>query len=303
MKYIKHLLSLLCLLCGTAYGQKTLWNTPMAYLGQTPPGDTPRVFAPGLLAQKDTIDMDRISFSPDGKELIYAAQLHWGDPSKSEVRDFRFQDGKWTGPTVLMRKYYSPYFGLDGKTLYLCMNDRHDTMLNYIWQSNRTPDGGWSQPTIFLAQRYPIYMLYPTLSGKFYLASTVPNNDGDICVLRSNGHDTTAESLGPPINTAGGEWDFYVAPDESYIILSTKEGDVPDCKLQISFHKKDGGWTALVSLGPLINDGIAHRWAPYTSPDGKYLFYSRGETEKVCHIHWVRFDGLLQRLKASTPGL
>ncbi len=52
-----------------------------------------------------------------------------------------------------------------------------------------------------------------------------------------------------------------------------------------------------MSLGPLINDGVAHRWGEYVTPDKTYLFYSRGTSEKDCAIYWVRFDRLLETLR------
>jgi hypothetical protein len=58
-----------------------------------------------------------------------------------------------------------------------------------------------------------------------------------------------------------------------------------------------------VSLGPKINNGLAHRWGQFVTPDHKYLFYSYGTSEKDCAIYWVRFDRLLESLrpKAARP--
>ena len=36
-------------------GQKSFWDSPQAYLGQTHPSDTPQIFAPGLLTDPGTI--------------------------------------------------------------------------------------------------------------------------------------------------------------------------------------------------------------------------------------------------------
>ena len=70
-----------------------------------------------------------------------------------------------------------------------------------------------------------------------------------------------------------------------------------ECELWISFNKADGKWTAPVTLGPEINNGPAHRWGEYVSPDGKFLFYSWGHGPQDCRIVWVRFDKLLAKLK------
>ena len=55
----------------------------------------------------------------------------------------------------------------------------------------------------------------------------------------------------------------------------------------------------LVSLGSKIDDGLAHRWGQYVTPDGKYLFYSHGTSAKDCAIYWVRFDTLLKELRSQ----
>ena len=35
------------------------------------------------------------------------------------------------------------------------------------------------------------------------------------------------------------------------------------------------------------------------SPDGKYLFFTKGTSEKDCNFYWVRFDTLLKKLKPA----
>ena len=82
------------------------------------------------------------------------------------------------------------------------------------------------------------------------------------------------------------------------MIVSAKETKTNECELYISFRKPDQTWTVPVSLGPKINDGLAHRWGQYVTPDGKYLFYSHGTSAKDCAIYWVRFDTLLKDLRS-----
>jgi hypothetical protein len=105
------------------------------------------------------------------------------------------------------------------------------------------------------------------------------------------------ESLGRPVNEPGFNGDLYIAPDESFMIVSAKETKTYESQLYITFHKHDGTWTEPRSLGAKINEGVAHRWGQYVSPDGKYLFYCHGTSEKDCGIYWVRFDKLLARLR------
>ena len=100
-----------------------------------------------------------------------------------------------------------------------------------------------------------------------------------------------------PVNAPGFNGDFFVAPDESYMVISAKEHPDFECELWITFHKSDDTWTNPKSLGPLINNDLAHRWGEYVSPDGKYLFYTHGHSAKDCYIFWVRFDTLCEKLK------
>jgi hypothetical protein len=112
-----------------------------------------------------------------------------------------------------------------------------------------------------------------------------------------SGDDTSITTLGKPMNTPGFDGDFFVAPDESYILISAKEKPDYECEIFISYHKPDGTWTNPKSLGALINYGEAHRWGEYVTPDNKYLFYSYGHGPWDCSLYWVRFDNLLEKLK------
>jgi hypothetical protein len=253
-----------------------------------------------LLAEKDTFAFDRVAWSDDGREFYYPTNNSWFDTKNNKLRYFKFSDGKWNGPFVLVEHYYAPTFSVDGQTLYLEGGQR-DSLHSQIWQIHRTASG-WTTPGIYLKESYGLYDFMPTASGVCYAGSNQhpgkrrDYSDYDICTLNMTATDTTIRTLGEPINTPGFDGDFFVARDESYMIISAKETKDFECELWISFRRQDHSWTAPVSLGPLINDGVAHRWGEYVSPDGKYLFYSRGTSPKDCHVYWVRFDTLLKKL-------
>jgi hypothetical protein len=52
-----------------------------------------------------------------------------------------------------------------------------------------------------------------------------------------------------------------------------------------------------MSLSPKINNGLAHRRGQYVTPDGEYLFFTQGTTDKDCAVYWVRFDRRLEELR------
>jgi hypothetical protein len=298
------LLSFFSLSCFSLSAQTSIWNTPAAYLGQKPPGNKPEPFAINLVMKKDSFSMDRVAWSEDGTEFYYPSNNTWFSSVGAAVRCFKYRNGKWEGPVTLFRQYYAPTFSVDGKTLYLLGGaDRNDRTHAKVFRSHRMAGGGWTKPEVWLRTTYGTYMFMPTLSGTAYIASNVhPDklkdySDYDVSTLRIAGKDTIVKSLGAPLNTPGFDGDFYVARDESYIIISNKETKDFECELAISFRKPDGTWTVPASLGPEINDRAAHRWGEYVSPDGKYLFYSTGTSPKDCHIVWVRWDTLLAKLK------
>jgi hypothetical protein len=300
-KLIFTAMTLFFLTSAPLYAQKSIWNTKDACLGQKPPGDIPEVFGAGMLAKADTFAFDRVAFSDDGKEFYYPSNTTWFDGKNGRVRYMKFENGKWNGPFVLNSRYYAPTFSVDNNTLYF-LGGQVDRTHSFVWQSHRTATG-WTAPEVYLKKDYGLYDFMPTNSGTCYVGSNVhPDKRGDyqdydISELKMTATDTTIRSLGEPMNTPGFDGDFFVARDESYIIISAKETKDYECELWISFHKKDGSWTAPVSLGPKINDGPAHRWGEYVTPDGKYLIYSTGHSPKDCHLAWVRFDHLLEKLK------
>jgi len=310
MKIMKKLLLLYALstcLGLSLHAQGKFWKSKDAYLGQTPPGDTPKVFAENLLMKRDTFPFDRVAFSADGKEFYYPSSNTWFNSNPTKTRYFKYERGKWNGPFVLFAHYAAPTFSPDGQTLYL-MGGKGDGKHSFVWQSHRKADGGWTEPEVYLKKTYGLYDFMPTQSGTCYVGSNVhPGKmrdftDYDFSELKMTATDTTIRSLGEPINTTGFDGDFFVAKDESYMILSAKEQKDYECELWITFHKTDGTWTPPLSLGPLVNNGPAHRWGEYVSPDGKYLFYSTGHSPADCRIVWVRFDHLLAKLKKEALG-
>jgi WD40-like Beta Propeller Repeat len=292
---------LLCiLLTGSGIrAQKPIWDSPYAYFGEKQPGDTPVVFS--KLADSGYWVGSRVAFTEDGTQFIYGTNTNWQNGKNQRLKYFHFVEKKWKGPYLLFLHYGSPTFAMDGKTLLISGRNGGVDQTYYS-------DSGWVQPQPFLRRSYALYNLMPTLSGRYYLASNgtwgqkSDFNSWKFSVLAGVGSDTAVFSLGPPLNSPGYNGDFYISPDESYMIISTKETLSFDAELYISFKKENQAWSVPLSLGPLINNGTAHRWGAYVSPDKKFLFYTKGSSEKDCTIYWVRFDKLLAKLRKETLG-
>ncbi|HMI53670.1 MAG TPA: hypothetical protein VK525_19305 [Candidatus Saccharimonadales bacterium] len=297
LKYIAAGLIAVGCLTAVAEGQKSFWDSPQAYLGQTRPSDTPQIFARDLLTEPGTIAMDHIAFSRDGREIYYLQSDRWGSLANAKIKAFRYDGHRWAGPTVLNEHLFAVVMAPDDSEMYF-----EDDDPKHVWRSERTKDG-WTVPVVAYEEPFGMYGFTPTKSGTIYISSESDAEDrkagitNSFSTLNISAAGPQVKSLGVPLNELGVNSDFFIAPDESYMIVSAKETKTFECELYISFRRSDSTWTTSVSLGPKINDGLAHRWAAYVTPDGKYLFYTRGTSAKDSAIYWVRFDKLLGRLR------
>lgn len=302
-KHFAYFLTMAAFLAPPLYAQESFWNSPDAYLGQPRPTDTPKIFAPNLMTDSGTFVMGRIAFSHDGKEIYYVQSDSWeGAQHFRPLKMLKYTDHHWSKPVIINEKFLQPTLSMDDSVLYFRKADVAGNNMNNVWQSHRTSDG-WSAPAPFLEKTYGVYDFMPTASGNFYVGSDPSPEDvrnGSTYVYSlltfSNG-DARVKSLGRPLNGPGFNGDLFIAPDESYMIVSANETKDYESELYISFRKPDLTWTAPVSLGSSINNGVAHRWGQYVTPDQKYLFYTHGTSEKDCALYWVRFDTLLEKLR------
>jgi Tol biopolymer transport system component len=107
-----------------------------------------------------------------------------------------------------------------------------------------------------------------------YFAS---NRDGgwDIYVSKYvNGRYAAPEKLSDAINSEFGDWDPFLAPDESYMIFGSngRSDGFGESDLYISFRNEDGTWTKSENMGSVINTPY-REVDPVVSPDGKYIFF------------------------------
>lgn len=283
----------------SAVAEKKLWATPQAYLGQTPPGDTPQVFAKDLLTDGNGMfAMGRVTFSPDGREFYYTENDSWKSLEHGAIKEIRYGKHGWEKPVTLEEKFISPTLSMDGNILYFRQGNMHN-----VWLAHRSLKG-WGMAVEYLDTKFGVYDYMPTKSGNVYVGTDAgpadkANGSTYVYGLLTGADSSTpaVKSLGKPLNGPGFNGDLFIAPDESYMIVSTNETPTYQSELYIAFRNTDGTWNKPVSLGAKINDGLAHRWGQYVTPDGKYLFYTRGTSEKDCAVYWVRFDTLLESLR------
>jgi hypothetical protein len=258
--------------------------TKSLYLGQTPPGDTPKIFP--LSVNQGFFAAERVAISNDGRDIYYSEIKGYYPNTGESIKKYSYSDGKWTGPVTLFEGYAAPALSVTGDTMYTETNFK-----TYISVKNGS---GWNNPKRILTGLDSAHYFQVARNGNYYISSKSGKGAGlsDWCRVIITGADTSALSPGRPLNTSGENLDFFVSRDESFMIVTNRP------VLGISYKKDDGSWTNPRNLGPNINFGLGS-WGPYVTQDNKYLFYSTGTKPDYSDVavYWVRIDGVIDSLK------
>ena len=258
------------------------------YLGQPPPGMTPQIFAPGIISTGKSEWSS--AFSPDGKLFVFRRSAK----ARPDVCFMEQINDQWTKPRMV--SFQGPYevsdftFAPEDKIFYFtyyCPLKGNGSPIKggNIWKIEKTKTG-WSEP-------HPLGSTINTKSHESYPSVT---RDGTLYFFRRreggreksdiyrariiNGQYTEPENLGNPINTEFHEWDPFIAPGESYLILcSTKPDGYGKDDIYISFRKGNGSWTDPINMGKSINSPASEN-RPYVTPDGKYFFFNSNKEIK-----------------------
>lgn len=278
--------TVLLLLAATGFAQ--LITPGSNYMGQTPPGNNPKAFP--LFVNKGFFAAERIAISNDGMDIYYSEIKSYYPIRGENIKRYTFTDGKWNGPFDLFVGY-APALSITGDTMFIERKDFANKSETYISVRSGTT---WSNPQRILTKLDKAHYYQVTKNGNNYISSITGNGTGlnDWCKVIISGSDTTASSLGKPLNTGGENLDFFVSKDESYMIVTNRP------TLAISYKKNDGSWTNPRVLGKKIDFGLGS-WGPWVTQDNKYLFYSTGTIPDYSDVKvfWVRIDGVIDSLK------
>lgn len=263
------------------------------YFGQAPPGETPIIFAPGIISTDSTIEHGSPTFSPDGNTVFWQSNLrHKEKETEIFLRTMRRIEGQWTIAEV------SPYGGMpafspDGKQLYFLPKNQEEKDLCFITKQGEK----WSDPkSTNLIKRFPElkYMYGPSVTNNgtlyFFGHAEGLGSRNDFGIYRAeliNGAYAKPELLPPSINAVDNvlNWMPFIAPDESYLLFSSNRLNAQQ-DIFISFRLSNRTWTEAYSLGETINTVKGERF-PAVSPDGKYLFFTRWVFRGNEDIMWV----------------
>ena len=165
------------------------------YFGQTPPGKTPEIFAPGILSLTNRLE-DRIAFSPDCKECFFTV---WGtNYSSAKIYWTRCVNNVWTpqveAPFSVDDFASSPCFSPDGNRLYYHYANYRRPKPHGIWMVERTSQG-WSEPKHLpppINSDYKDGAYTETADGTAYFCSNRPG--GQVLVAGGLGNSDVTNS-------------------------------------------------------------------------------------------------------------
>jgi Tol biopolymer transport system component len=268
-----------------------------AYLGQTPPGETPKVFAPGIVSTAGRNEVS-CAFTPDGRQLFFAVFEH-GRGYTMRVME-NTVDG-WTEerPAPFASDFSEVDLFITGDGLRCFFISKRpfraemERSRNYqIWVVYREKKGWGSPRPLGPEVNTKDRQLFPTLSedGTLILGSNRPGGHGgtDIYTAHPDGADFGQPvNLGAAINTAGDETDALIAPDGSFLVFTAvgRDDGFGDGDLYISFRDADGRWGVAENLGAPVNTPHSE-FCPTLSPDGRYFFFTSNR-EGSNDIYWV----------------
>lgn len=263
-----------------------------SYLGQTPPGSTAQVFAPGLICHTGPHRWEAHGhFSADGNTFCFRRLGY--------VYITENTDQGWTTPKRIKSipyKSWSPCLSPDANSIYFS----HSYDLSKRWSYHRCmrTSEGWSSPRelgspfsdsvggFSVAANNSVY--FTSERGRFWVIPFVGNS--------------WSQAINIPVEKGNLKGCHPgIAPDESFMIFySIRPGalDGTETDLYLTLRGADGTWTKPRNMGPGINTGY-YEFGARISPDKKYMFFTRStgwNPGPVCDtgdIYWVELKEYL----------
>jgi hypothetical protein len=270
------------------------------YLGQTPPGIKPVVFAPGIVSTG--LYTRDIAISTDGKEIYFCIS----DASATAILVTKCVNDRWSEPVIAPFSGtgffdFEPHISPDGKKFFFLSgrppNGKEPKTGWYyqkLWMMNRK-DTCWTEPQLV---DEPVSSaeneFFPSVTNGNVLYFTRSGQSVKARIYKSrfeNGRYQVPEILQFDIPETGQLFNAFVSPEEDFLITCAQGIDTTniDQDYYISFRRKDGKWGKLIKFGPEINTPGDNANSAFVSRDGNYLFFSSS-----------RKDSAQSRIKSGT---
>ncbi len=256
------------------------------YLGQTLPGESPELFAPGIV--NDGIATRDITFTPDGNEIYFGKNM--GNSTFATILFCKNTKDGWTDPEVLSfaqdpnHVFIEPCLSPDGEKLFFVSNmDQKITATNRfitdIWVAERQGEQ-WGKPyRLDSTVNSPDPEYFPTVAnnGNLYFTREDSKTRQNLIYKSEykNGKYQTPQLMPQQVNCGRARFNTTIAPDESFMIIPSI--GMPDSyggtDYYISFFDRQKGWSEPQNMGNQINTAATHEYSASFSPDGEFLFF------------------------------
>jgi len=256
-------------------------GTDESWFGLASPGDEAELFAPGVIS--NGFNNRDLAMLPDGSEFYTSVNMR--SFSVATILVIRKTDAGWAKPEVAgfatdrRTRYIEPAISPDGSKMFFVaapagVDDNMD-----IWMMGRV-GGGWGKPMqLGDTINTPVNETFPSITsdGTLYF-SRVSDDPGVEHIYRSrliDGRYAPAERLPDNVNCGKTQFNAFVAPDESYLIVSVfgREDSLGSIDYYIVYRNAQDEWSQPVNLGDAINTKGAQEYSPFVSRDGRYFFF------------------------------
>ncbi len=281
------ILALLITACNSKKQQPRAKEVPIkdaSYFGQTLPGNTAELFAPGTVSENGRYEY-AVSFSPNMEELYFSGE--WEDGIQY-VFTSKLQDNQWTPIQKAnftkgnKKNEFEAFVDPRGDKLFFAA---YDSIFSdeKIWHANRM-DNGWSEPKLLDSPVNDDLVFYPNTAANGDLYYTSISKWKMFYAPYKNGNYPEVHELDIAYGAHG-----FISPSQDFILVDAKkENDKDkDRDIHICFKEEDGTWSQPINMGPSVNSDFGET-CPSITPDGKYLFFSRyNEANGMSNIYWV----------------
>ncbi len=291
--------SVALMICSVAFAEPFATGP---YLGQTPPGPTAQVFAPGLVSDtRPQMWESHGTFSADGNTFCYLRSAIDRSGRVGGVFITEKTSQGWTNPQLIERigdkehSTWAPCLAPDANSIYFARALPNQGSTADLYRCDRTAHG-WTVPRVLgppLSSPAAEWGFSIAADNSFYLASTRQGGRGGGDVWYVPFVDNTwSQAINiAAINTRYSDGAPGVAPDKSFLIFnSVRPRRRGGADLYLSLRQSDGTWTTPRNLGPRVNSAYLDI-CPSISPDKKYLFFTRSDgfdpRKYSADIYWV----------------
>ena len=253
-------------------------NDSIDYFGQTPPGDSAIVFAPGIISLANRYNQNGV-FSPDGKEFCFTVtNSGW---TKCDMYYSQIENDEWLTPQLanfITGVIWDPIFTPDGNNIVYSYSED-------LWSLEHENDT-WGNP---LKIDSPVNSSSPEFSPSVALNGTIyffSRRTMDIYFAdKEDGLYKEVNKVMSPINDFD-DREPFIAAYGSYLLFTSfnRTDQLGQGDLYISYWTNNR-WTNPKNLGAKINSSFVE-YSPNVTPDGRYLLFSR-RYNSSSDIFWV----------------